>query len=212
VPAPGAPTAVRVALTFDVEHPDHPAEDPIGNAYRMLDVLGEHAVPATFFVQGAWARAFPRVLRRIVSDGHLVGNHSQHHCRFIDLTDQGMAADLALSRSILEEFVPTGDRFRLPWGAGTDGPEAERIERAVARSGYRHIGWSCDGNDWAPGATPGDVAAPIIAAAREQAGLCVPLLHSWPDPTSEAVRLVIAALRDSATFVRLDQPPAQPPA
>jgi peptidoglycan/xylan/chitin deacetylase (PgdA/CDA1 family) len=195
----------RVALTFDAEHPDHPTGDPVGNAHRLLDVLAEHAVPATFFVQGAWARAFPRVLRRIVDDGHLVGNHSQHHCRFTDLTDQGMTADLASSRSILEEFAPTADRFRLPWGAGAEAP---RIARALARSGYRHSGWSCGANDWLPGTTPGEVATPIIAAARAQPDGCVPLLHSWPDPTSEAVRDVIVALRGAATFVRLDQVPA----
>lgn len=194
-----------MALTFDAEHPDHPAEDPIGNAHRLLDVLGEHTVPATFFVQGAWARAFPGVLRRIVSEGHLIGNHSHHHCRLTDMTDQAVAADLELSRAILEEFAPTADRFRLPWGAGADGPQAPRIEQALLGSGYRHRGWSCGANDWVPGISAGDVAEPIVAAAREQAGACVPLLHSWPDPTSDAVRHAIAALRGSATFVRLDQ-------
>ena len=206
LPASSAPTSAvkRIALTFDAEHPDHPSEDPIGNAHRLLDVLGEHGVPASFFVQGAWARAFPQVLARIAQEGHLVGNHSHHHCRFTGMTDPAIAADLDLSRSILEAHAPTGDRFRLPWGAGAQGPQAQRIARAVRRSGYAHVGWSCGENDWVPGVRADAVMAPIVAAAARQ-DVCIPVLHSWPDPTSEAVRLVIETLQDSATFVRLDQ-------
>ncbi len=72
----------------------------------------------------------------------------------------------------------------LPWGAGADGPEAMRIERVLQGSHYQHIGWSCGENDWVPG----------IDA----------------DPTSDAVRLVIETLRDSMTFVRLDQTSSPP--
>jgi len=85
-----------------------------------------------------------------------------------------------------------------------------RIERVLQGSHYQHIGWSCGENDWVPGIDAGDVAAAIVAAARTQPGVCVPVLHSWPDPTSDAVRLVIETLRDSMTFVRLDQTSSPP--
>jgi len=194
----------QVALTFDTEHPDHPSDDPVGNAYRLLSVLGEYRVRATFFVQGAWARSMPNVAAQIVADGHLIGNHSHSHCAYTGLTNAGIAADLEQSRTILDEFAPTADRFRLPFGAGAQGPEAGRIKQGLAGAGYQHVGWSCGENDWVPGISSAEVAQPIIDAAINRAGVCVPVLHSWPDPTSEAVRTIIDRLKGSADFVCVD--------
>ena len=49
---------LRVALTFDAEHPDRPWCPP-ANAQRILGELARVDVPATFFVQGRWAKAHP---------------------------------------------------------------------------------------------------------------------------------------------------------
>ena len=65
----------RVALTFDAEHPDR-SWCPPGNAERILDALRDEDVPATVFVQGRWAQAYPSTARRIADEGHLVGHHS----------------------------------------------------------------------------------------------------------------------------------------
>ena len=61
----GATPVGRVALTFDAEHPDRPA--PPGVAEQLLELLDRLGVPATFFVQGRWAEAFPVAARRIVA-------------------------------------------------------------------------------------------------------------------------------------------------
>ena len=54
--------ALRVALTFDVEHPDRPHHG--AHASWMLDELRRLEVPATMFLQGRWVEAFPEVARR----------------------------------------------------------------------------------------------------------------------------------------------------
>lgn len=68
----------RVALTFD-DGPD--------NYYtpKILDILKEKSVPATFFVVGYQARLFPIVLQRIVTEGHQLGNHTFSHPRLPEL-------------------------------------------------------------------------------------------------------------------------------
>ena len=64
----------RVALTFDAEHPDRPHRPGVSAA--LLDVLAERHVLTTWFLQGRWVEAEPVLARRVVADGHVVGNHS----------------------------------------------------------------------------------------------------------------------------------------
>lgn len=64
--------AREVALTFD-DGPD-PVDTP-----RLLDLLREKGVPATFFVVGRRAEAHPEIVRRAWEEGHLIGNHTWSH-------------------------------------------------------------------------------------------------------------------------------------
>src|SRR5262245_56885193 len=84
---------LRVALTFDMEHPDRPPEPGISE--QILDTLASTGVRATMFVQGRWAEAYPELVQRIASDGHLIGNHSHYHVRMPLLTRAGMATDVS---------------------------------------------------------------------------------------------------------------------
>src|SRR5712672_2665830 len=70
--AGGAP---RYALTFD----DGPCERATP---QILDTLHELSAKATFFVIGVNARRFPRIVRRIYDEGHIVANHSYDHSHF----------------------------------------------------------------------------------------------------------------------------------
>ncbi len=68
----GRPDAMNVALTFD----DGP--DPESTGF-VLDLLAAHEIHATFFCRGDRAQQFPDIARRIVEEGHTIGNHSMHH-------------------------------------------------------------------------------------------------------------------------------------
>jgi peptidoglycan/xylan/chitin deacetylase (PgdA/CDA1 family) len=194
---------MRISLTVDVEHPDYPTTNPLGNASRLLDLLRDREIRSSFFVQSSWANAYPDLAVRIADEGHLIGSHSHWHCVFPSMNDEGIAADLAESRQILDAISPTNTWFRLPGGRGADDP---RIRAAVLQAGYDHVGWTCGLNDWEPGIGPEQVAFPMIEHARSSAvPVIVPVLHSWPDPTCRAVEIVLDALADDAEFVRLDQ-------
>lgn len=68
----GSGTAEQIAVTFD-DGP-HPRWTP-----AILDILKQHAVPATFFVLGTHAIAYPSLIRRILAEGHTLGNHTFNH-------------------------------------------------------------------------------------------------------------------------------------
>src|SRR5438045_7647297 len=101
-------SSTRVALTFDTEHWSHPSSPDVQG--RILDVLAQTGVRATFFVQGRWATAYPHVARRIAADGHLVGNHSHHHAPMSLLTDAGIERDLRRAEEAISEHAGVDPR------------------------------------------------------------------------------------------------------
>ena len=198
---------LRVALTFDAEHPDRPAS--AGTAEGLLDLLAAEDVAATFFIQGRWAEAYPETARRIAELGSLVGNHSHYHARMPLLSDAGLAADIAAAEAVIRTATGVDPRpwFRCPFGAGADDP---RVLAAVERAGYRSAGWHVTGEDWEPGSADALEAAIVDGVINHGDGAVV-LLHTWPDRTLGALPAIIARLRAAgATFVRLDDLPDPP--
>jgi peptidoglycan-N-acetylglucosamine deacetylase len=191
----------RVALSIDAEHPDRPCEP--GGAARVLDALSGAGVRATFFVQGRWAEAEPAVAARIARDGHLVGNHSHHHARLPLLTAAGLAEDVRASEAAIRAIVGVDPRpwFRCPFGSGAG--SAKLIDR-LAELGYVDVGWDADALDW-DGPPPGTLRSRVVRGVIEHGDGAVLLLHSWPDPTSEALPGILGDLLTAgATFVTLD--------
>lgn len=127
----------RVVLTFD-DGPD-PRTTP-----RLLDVLRERGVPATFFLIGIHARRHPDLVRRINAEGHLIGNHSLHH------HDLGMFRRRRYWERELEEtdrviLDAIGRRpllFRPPVGMRN-----VQLARALRRGGYRVVTWTRSARD-----------------------------------------------------------------
>src|SRR5512144_1391717 len=155
---------LRVALTFDAEHPDRPWCPP-GNAEHLLDVLGAEQIRATFFVQGRWAEAYPATARRIAEEGHLVGFHSHYHARMPLLLGGGFASDLADGTEAVlgTTGVDPHPWFRCPFGAGADDP---RVLAELEIAGYRNVGWHVELEDWEAWRTGAAIAADAIEGVR----------------------------------------------
>jgi peptidoglycan/xylan/chitin deacetylase (PgdA/CDA1 family) len=107
---PGSASSFRVALTIDAEFADRPTDT--GATARLLDVLAEDGIPAAVFVQGRWASGEPALARRIVEDGHLVGNHSHHHARMTMLTGPGIVRDVREAEQAILDATGVNPR---PW-------------------------------------------------------------------------------------------------
>jgi peptidoglycan/xylan/chitin deacetylase (PgdA/CDA1 family) len=124
-----------VALTIDVE---------IGNISYLLDVLRDQNARATFFVTGAWAQANPDALRRMVAEGHELGNHSVTHPDFRLISSERIAWELAETERIVQQATDTSTRpfFRPPYGGYDD-----RVLRDVIGQGYLPVFWTLDTQD-----------------------------------------------------------------
>ena len=196
---------MRVALTFDAEHPSRP-HCPPNVAERLLVALDAEGVRATFFIQGRWAASYPRLARRIADDGHLVGAHSFFHASLPLLSDEGLDFDVAECERSVRAATGWSPRpwFRCPFGDGARDP---RVLAALRRHGFLHVGWDVVAEDWEEDRDAAQVEDYVVAGTRAVEGDdAVILLHSWPGSTVEALPRILEGLRDlGARFVTVAQ-------
>jgi peptidoglycan/xylan/chitin deacetylase (PgdA/CDA1 family) len=152
----GRSDAREVALTFD-DGPNPPYTDAI------LDVLRAERVHATFFVVGRAAAAYPATVRRIVLEGHAIGNHTWDHAHLVVQTPEAVGSELR--RTDDEIYRITGIHSRLmrpPFGSR----DFAVIDEAKSL-GYTVVMWSVPlPNDWEQ---PGDatIAQRVLDNVRD---------------------------------------------
>jgi peptidoglycan/xylan/chitin deacetylase (PgdA/CDA1 family) len=128
---PGAAGERVVALTFD-DGPN-PEATP-----RILDALAATGTIATFFLLGRHVERWPNLARRVVTEGHVVGNHGWHHRKLHTLTPRRVRDDLELGTAAIEGATGVKPRiFRAPHGF-----RAPWVTPIAASLGQRTIGWS----------------------------------------------------------------------
>ncbi|HEX9065195.1 MAG TPA: polysaccharide deacetylase family protein [Streptosporangiaceae bacterium] len=132
--APG--TGKTVALSFD--------DGPGRSTLSILNLLRKYRVPATFFNLGQNAAARPRLLRRELADGYVLGNHTWDHADLTDLSASKQAAEI--DEMSAEQHRITGTRpcnFRPPYGAYN-----RTTLHLAQRRRMRVWIWSVDTEDW----------------------------------------------------------------
>ena len=178
-----------VALTFD----DGPNPDATP---AILDALGERRVHATFFILGRHAERWPHLVRRIVDEGHAIGNHGYFHRKLHFKLPRYVREDLELGTQRIESAAGVRPRwFRAPHGFRS--PWVTPIALSL---GQKTVGWTLGVWDSdRPGASA--IVERTVAGTRPGAIL---LLHDGDgyDPlgdrrqTAEAVPEIIARLSD----------------
>jgi peptidoglycan/xylan/chitin deacetylase (PgdA/CDA1 family) len=194
----------RLALTFDVEHPDRAHHDPEGSD-AIVAVLERAGIRATFFIQGRWATAHPDQARRIATAGHLVGHHSHFHAPMSLLHDDGIHADVREAAECIADATGRHPRpwFRCPFGDGHDDP---RVLQVLSEAGYVNVHWDVDSYDWKEAETASGMAARALGGIEERGDGAVVLFHSWPAVTPRALSSIIRELTSQgATFVTVDE-------
>ncbi len=137
----------KIAITFD-DGPD-PQWTP-----KILDILKEKNVPATFFVIGEYASVSPGLLKREYAEGHEIGNHTYTHPNFEDptkTTKTQIRWELNLTQRLIESTIGVKSiLFRPPFGIDHQPEYAEEVAQLpIAQDmGYLIIGQKIDPHDW----------------------------------------------------------------
>ena len=154
----GSLTEKAIALTFDGGSIDNVSGE-------ILDFLKEHRVKATFFLTGEFVRRFPETVRRIVAEGHEVGNHTMTHPHLTTFAENHRhdTRPGITRKRVQQELIQMAEAFKKVTGKNVApiwrapyGEHNREIREWAAEIGYREVGWtvghangeSMDTRDW----------------------------------------------------------------
>jgi peptidoglycan/xylan/chitin deacetylase (PgdA/CDA1 family) len=127
-----------IAITFD-DGP-HPQLTP-----KLLDLLKERGIKATFYVIGKNVEAYPEIAKRIVDEGHEIGNHTWNHPALSKLGAAKVKSEMDRTTEIIVKTTGvTPATMRPPYGA-TNATLNKRLDEEF---GMKVIMWSVDPQDW----------------------------------------------------------------
>ncbi len=187
----------KLALTFD----DGPSAEWTP---KILDILKAKSVHATFFVIGENGAANPRLVQRVLAEGHDLGNHTFTHPNLGETPDSVAGIELNATQRLIEALTGRSTRlFRPPYFGDAEPSTAQEIApmEVAERLGYLTVGLKVDPDDWRAKVTPDEIVKTVVAEATnpdpEKRGQVV-LLHDgggerWR--TVEALPRIIDTMR-----------------
>jgi len=132
----GSPERSEIALTFD---------DGPNNVYTLqtLDILKAHGIRATFFLIGEYVNEDPRTAKKIVEEGHTIGNHTYSHPDLRFMFKDAIQKEIKRGGDAIFEVTGVRTRlFRPPYGASED-----KIINIAKDMGYVTIAYSVTASD-----------------------------------------------------------------
>ena len=126
-----------VALTFD----DGPS--PIWTP-QVLDELKKAEVKATFFMLGSHVERYPAIARRVLAEGHEIGNHTYDHHVLIYYKMEELEKEIQEAEDAIKAVTGQSPRYFRPPKAWLSSREKKKIEEM----GYKIVLWSLNSKDW----------------------------------------------------------------
>jgi peptidoglycan/xylan/chitin deacetylase (PgdA/CDA1 family) len=185
-----------VALTFD--------DGPSPYTHQILDILKRYSIPATFFVVGSEAHKFPDIIRRICSEGHVIGNHTWSHPDITSLSCDELLKEIYSTNFQIHNLIGRSpDLFRPPHGSMNDHTSA-----VIKEAGMTSVLWNVSSEDWYEGSL--SVDQNVITSLQENS---IILMHdgdqhgSGPrDKTVIALPIIIEHLiRNGYRFITVPE-------
>jgi polysaccharide deacetylase family sporulation protein PdaB len=176
----GNPTKRMVALTFDATYGDN-------QTTRLLQILRQNNIKATFFLSGIWPLNFPTLARAIRADGHEIGNHSYTHPHMTQIPLTEVQDQIVRGEAIIRNVTGVEPYlFRPPYGEYN-----QAVLNTVARLGYVTIMWTVDSLDWKnPGVN--QIISRVVNNIEPGA---IVLMHQAAFQTPDALPVIISRLR-----------------
>lgn len=187
----GDPTQALIALTFD---DGFEPEDSL----RMLDILREKTVKATFFLKGNWIEEHKDITQRIIDDGHEMGNHSYDHPDFAKISIKKARQAILKQEEILikQHSYSPKPYFRFPYGSRTPA-----MLQLIKEHGYISVMWDIDTLDWLK--DPEYIESEALNNAHNGA---IILMHLGKKTTAQVLPRIIDGLREKGfTLVTVSQ-------
>ena len=173
----------RIIITFDQGYEN-------GYTEKILDTLKEKNVTAIFFLTGDYAEKERDLVRRMISEGHILGNHGMTHASLPTLS-QAEAEKEIMS---LHEFVMNNYGYQMQYFRCPCGEYSEQSLETVQKCGYMTLFWSFAYVDWKTDSQP-DPAEGLKKLTESAHGGEILLLHSVSSTNAEILGDVIDEFR-----------------
>ena len=192
--AMGNKESKKIYVTFDLGY-------EAGYTSKILDVLKENNVPATFFITAHYVNTASDLVQRMIDDGHIIGNHTVNHKSMPALSENELTKELMdLHTAIYEKFGYEMKYMRPPKG--------EYSERSLSYStklGYIPVMWSFAYADWDEAKQPSHSEAIKKIVDNVHNGEIM-LLHATSKTNMEILDTVIKQIKDMGyEFKSLDE-------
>ena len=154
-----------------------------GNTPLILDALKKHNAKAAFFIVGNFMDTSPDLVKRMVEEGHIVGNHSFHHPDMSQMGQEGFSKELGELETLYEQTIgtPMEKYYRPP-----QGKYSEKNLQIAKDLGYKTIFWSLAYVDWNQDSQPTHEEAFDKLLKRVHPGAIV-LLHNTSKTNGEII-------------------------
>ncbi|MER5787530.1 polysaccharide deacetylase family protein [Streptomyces sp. NPDC001980] len=187
-----------VALSFD--------GGPSPTTPKLLDILKQQHLHATFFVQGkGHISKYPDILRRIADEGHEIGNHTWNHKRLTDLDEDDARQELSRTQDAIEKITGTRPVLMRP----PEGRTNRKVAKVCRELGLAQVLWSVTAKDYET--TDSALITKRVLDQTHRDGII--LLHDLHKGTVPAVPGILKALKQRGyTVVTVSQllAPAKP--
>ena len=183
-------------LTFDAGYEN-------GHTEQILHTLKKHQVPAAFFLVGNYLKTQPDLVRRMVDEGHIVGNHTMHHPDMSKLeTLQSFEAELTQLETLYAQVTGKAmPKFYRP----PQGVYSEKNLQMAKQLGYKTVFWSLAYADWDNKAQPSAQYAFDKLLPRVHNGAVI-LLHSTSATNAQILDELLTRLKAQGyTFESIDK-------
>lgn len=179
----------RIIITFDQGYEN-------GYTAKILDTLKEKNVKAIFFLTGDYARKEESLIKRMIAEGHTLGNHGMTHASLPKLSQKEAEEEImSLHNFVLNNYGYEMQYFRCPCGE-----YSEQALETVQKCGYKTVFWSFAYVDWITDSQP--LPAEGIKKLTESAhGGEILLLHSVSATNAQILGEVIDSFREQGFTV-----------
>ena len=160
---------------------------------KILDILKEYKVPAAFFVVKPYIDKEPELVKRMVAEGHIVGNHTVHHPSIAQIHDkEKFNSEFSGVESAYKDLVGQDmpKFFRPPMGK-----YSKNSLKMTKDLGYKTIFWSFAYKDWLVNDQPSENYAIEKICKGAHPG-SIMLLHAVSNTNTKVLGTVLKTLRD----------------
>lgn len=189
-------------LTFD--------DGPSVNTTKILKILDDNKIKATFFLIGKNAERYPELVKSELADNNSVANHTYSHVLNYKEAPEAFVEDVKRCDSVLKNIA--GDKYiqnfmRFPGGAFEKQKKLQSFRQAVTNAGYRFLNWNDENGDAERPNVPVDILINNVKKYTEGKKVVVILMHDAAAKTTtvQALPTIIDYLKSQGfTFGKLE--------